>query len=88
MANEILNLAWIINELFGNFWIFLAVYFLMVLGFTSKYKLNFQVTMSLYAFSSFCIALIYVGIQSWLIFLVIIVGIFAGMVISRFWKKD
>jgi hypothetical protein len=88
MANEILSLVYVINELFGNIWIFLAVYFLMVLGFTAKYKLNFQTTLSLWAFSSFCIALIYAGIQSWLIFLVIVIGIFGGMIISRFWKKD
>jgi hypothetical protein len=86
MANEILNLTWIINELFGNFWIFLAVYFLAVLGFTSKYKLNFQVTYSLFIFSSFCLAIVYSGIQSWLPIEVIIIGIFAGMIISRFWK--
>jgi hypothetical protein len=86
MANEILNLTWIINELFGNIWIFLAFYFLAVLGFTSKYKLNFQTTISLYVFSSFCIALIYTGVQAWLVLIVIIVGIFTGMVISRFWK--
>ncbi len=88
MIDEILNPTWLINELFGSVWIFLAVMSIAFFAIAARKKFSFQTTVMDYVFILLAFGLLFQSIQTWIPFIIVIVGIIAGSIFARFIKKE
>ena len=87
MAHNILNPIYLVNELIGSIWLFLALVSIAFFGIASTKKFSFQITLMIYVFILLTFGLVFEGWQTWIPFIVVIVGILGGYVYARFLKK-
>jgi len=83
MALDILDPVAVINELFGNMYLFFAIAGLMVLGLAARFRWNMQFTIISLIAWFFFLTTVQVGFGVWMAFIVLIVA-YAGAYI--FWR--
>ena len=80
---DLLNPIDIINALFGNIWLFIAIAMIGYLYVSARYRLNIQLTtLGLLAFVLLGF-IVQVGLISWMSFIIVGIGLFGGYVIWR-----
>ena len=80
---DLLNPIEIINALFGNIWLFIAIAMIGYLYVSARYRLNIQLTsLGLLAFVLLGF-IVQVDLVSWLSFVIVFIGLFGGYVIWR-----